>query len=58
VLGHQQKIFAKVLRQIVGQVPLVLGEAVLELPFDRIEGMRVNIIDECRERLAIVGEEP
>src|SRR4029077_17147899 len=57
-IRHQQKIFAKVLRQIVGQIPLVLGEAAFELPLNRTEGMRVNIIDECRERLAIVGEEP
>ena len=43
-------------RQAIGQVPLVLGEA-LQLPFDRIEGMRADIVDKGGEGLAIVGEE-
>src|SRR6516164_11045927 len=57
VLRHQQKIPADVLRQAVGQFPLVLGKTALQLPFDRIEGVRAHVVDQRSERLAIVGKQ-
>src|SRR6516225_6679874 len=40
VLRHEEKVPAAMLRQTVCQFPLVLGKAALQLPFDRIEGVR------------------
>src|SRR6516162_3269869 len=57
VLRHQKKVPAAMLRQTVGQFPLVLGEAAFQLPLDRIEGVRMHVVDQRCERLAIVGEQ-
>src|SRR5271169_676682 len=57
VLRHQKKVPAAMLRQTVGQFPLVLGKAAFQLPLDRIEGVRMHVVDQRRERLAIVAEQ-
>src|SRR5271165_3460690 len=57
VLRDQKKIRTLVLRQAVCQFPLVLGKAALQLPLDRIEGMRTHVVDQRGQCLAIVGKE-
>src|SRR6516165_5466265 len=57
VLGDQHKVLTAMLRQTVCQLPLVLGEATFQLPLDRVEGMRVHIVDQRGERFAIIGKE-
>src|SRR6516162_9956533 len=56
VLRDQKKVSSAMLRQTIGQFPLVLGKAALQLPLDRIERVRTHVIDQRREGLAIVGE--
>ncbi len=56
VLGDQQKIAAQMFAHVVGQVPLVL-DARQQVPFDRVEGVRVHVIDHCRDQLAVIGKQ-
>src|SRR5215472_15408645 len=46
VLCDKKKIPASMLRQTVGQFPLVFGKPALQLPFDRIKGVRVDVVDQ------------
>src|SRR6516164_1932927 len=57
VLRDQKKVPAAMLRQTVGQFPVVLGRAALQLPLDRIKRVWVHVVDQRREGLAIVGEQ-
>ena len=53
MIGHSEKILAAMNSRAVFKAPLV-GDAGNRLPFDRVERMRVDIVDQRREELAVV----
>ena len=56
VFGDEEEVASDMAGQAVGKVPLVLN-ATGHLPFDRIQRMRANIINQRGEDFAVIGKQ-